>query len=223
MRPPQPSRIPGRNIACGRPMSSDPRRRIAAQTAKRQTQITHCCAAYSRSGEVRLARKLAALPRTAMARLVSGRTGISQEAPRADPICPTRQLLVGPASDGSADSRVCESVVPTLRRVPGLRPPPPMPWRHCSSISHFAQAYCATPLPKDLFSFSTSTRLMKMSCARCGCPAGMLLLHGGGVIVCARSFKRARSAPSAGHHFSTHGRSTTSNAQVDRCWPCSCR
>jgi len=25
------------------------------------------------------------------------------------------------------------------------------------------------------------------------------------------------------HHFSTHGRSTISNAQVDRCWRCSCR
>ena len=29
--------------------------------------------------------------------------------------------------------------------------------------------------------------------------------------------------PSVDHHFSTHGRSTTSNAQVDRCWRCSCR
>ena len=28
---------------------------------------------------------------------------------------------------------------------------------------------------------------------------------------------------SASYHFSTHGRSTTSNAQVDRCWRCSCR
>jgi len=27
----------------------------------------------------------------------------------------------------------------------------------------------------------------------------------------------------ASYHFSTHGRSTTSNAQVDRCWRCSCR
>jgi hypothetical protein len=32
------------------------------------------------------------------------------------------------------------------------------------------------------------------------------------------SFVRAHD-----HHFSTHGRRTTSNAQVDRCWRCSCR
>ena len=34
---------------------------------------------------------------------------------------------------------------------------------------------------------------------------------------------RKRAAASASHHLSTHGRSTTSNAQVDRCWRCSCR
>ena len=27
----------------------------------------------------------------------------------------------------------------------------------------------------------------------------------------------------AGHHFSSQGRSTTSNAHVDRCWRCNCR
>jgi L-aspartate-alpha-decarboxylase len=30
-------------------------------------------------------------------------------------------------------------------------------------------------------------------------------------------------AGDASHHFSTHGRSTTSNAHVDRCWRCSCK
>ena len=44
-----------------------------------------------------------------------------------------------------------------------------------------------------------------------------------GAIVCAHSFKRIRLGPSADHHFSTHGRSTTSNAQVDRCCRCNCR
>lgn len=29
--------------------------------------------------------------------------------------------------------------------------------------------------------------------------------------------------PAVAHHFSFHGRSTTSKAQVDRCWRCSCR
>jgi transposase len=42
-------------------------------------------------------------------------------------------------------------------------------------------------------------------------------------IACAYCSRRARSTRSAGHHFSTHGRSTTSKAQVDRCWRCSCR
>jgi hypothetical protein len=32
-----------------------------------------------------------------------------------------------------------------------------------------------------------------------------------------------RSVRKTGHHFSTHGRSTTSKAQVDRCCRCSCR
>jgi hypothetical protein len=31
------------------------------------------------------------------------------------------------------------------------------------------------------------------------------------------------SADAVGHHLSTHGRRTTSNAQVDRCWRCRCR
>ena len=34
---------------------------------------------------------------------------------------------------------------------------------------------------------------------------------------------QVRTEASASHHFSAHGRSTTSNAQVDRCWRCSCR
>jgi len=29
--------------------------------------------------------------------------------------------------------------------------------------------------------------------------------------------------PAAAHHFSFQGRSTTSKAQVDRCWRCNCR
>ena len=44
------------------------------------------------------------------------------------------------------------------------------------------------------------------------------------------SFRRSSVAwsarpihPRIGHHFSTHGRSTISNAQVERCWRCSCR
>ena len=34
---------------------------------------------------------------------------------------------------------------------------------------------------------------------------------------------QSRPAVSAGHHLSSHGLSTISNAQVDRCWRCSCR
>jgi len=36
-------------------------------------------------------------------------------------------------------------------------------------------------------------------------------------------FVSSRAAASASYHFSTHGRSTTSNAQVERCWRCRCR
>ena len=33
----------------------------------------------------------------------------------------------------------------------------------------------------------------------------------------------AQQVNAGNHHFSSHGRSTTSNAHVDRCWRCSCR
>ncbi len=39
----------------------------------------------------------------------------------------------------------------------------------------------------------------------------------------APNFLSILSADVVGHHLSTHGRSTTSNVQVDRCWRCRCR
>ena len=59
-------------------------------------------------------------------------------------------------------------------------------------------------------------------------------LRGGGSFAAAKAVLRAVAQSTllgglvddgavAGHHLSTHGRSTFSNAQVDRCWRYSCR
>jgi hypothetical protein len=103
MRLPQPIAQPRPEYCLRSTDEFRPRRRIAAQTAKRQTQITHCCATYSRSGEVRLAR---------MPAIAVGKLGIAAWVPHHEGvsgITKNRNGEVGVGShwnlSGSASSR----------------------------------------------------------------------------------------------------------------------
>ena len=170
-----------------------------------------------------------------MTRLVSGRTGTSQEAPRADRICrPAVDWSEisgnihpgGPAACrhdpiSSATRSIFWWVRPAMVvRIPACAKDAVAPL--LIDISFRSGVLCDTVVegPVLLLGLDETNedvlRPLRLSGGYAAPPRRR-------IIVCARSFKRARSAPNVDHHFSTHGRSTTSNAQVDRCWRCSWR